>query len=315
MWNNIPPANTSLNKFECLMNHRGHLERLAQTKKVINNKKPKTPSTFKRKIKNPGIRMEKALKILYENKIISDRMEEIKKKRSPYSPSLNIPSACPAFELIGYHRLKINKVIFTENCKLYKRFTFTKPTLNADKLNQEYQYNKYLEYNISQNKNRINPNLGFIEFQKFNKRLLTQNSSLTKKRRKKLNLDFDNIYANSKRIYNINKEYRIPNLTNNNIENNNVNCLNNIDIEDNNNNIVINENSNDNRSFKDNIKIKRPSSCKPNIIVINREIQDNSKVFNSDNIFNNSIKTHRTKPASGKTRTNGSYSTNIMTSP
>ena len=313
MWNNIPPANTNLNKFECLMNHRGHLERLAQTRKVINNKKPKTPSTFKRKIKNPGIRMERALKVLYENKIISDRMEEIKKKKSPYSPSLNIPSSCPAFELLGYHRLKINKVIFTENCKLYKRFTFTKPTLNTEKLNQEYQYNKYLENNISKNKNRINPNLGFIEFEKFNKRLLTQNLSLTRKRRKKMNLNIDNIYENSKRIYNIKKEYIMPNLSSYNIKNNNVNRLSNIDEE--NNNIIINENSDDNRSFKDNIKMKRPSSCKPNIIVINREIQENSKVFNSDNMLNNSFKTHRTKPASGKTRTNGSYSTNIMTSP
>ena len=44
MWNNIPPANTNMNKFECLMAHKGHLERLAQARKVINNKKPKTPS-------------------------------------------------------------------------------------------------------------------------------------------------------------------------------------------------------------------------------------------------------------------------------
>lgn len=307
MWNNIPPANTNLNKFECLMNHKGHLERLAQTSKVINNKKPKTPTFFKRKIRGPGIRMERCLKILYENKIISNRMEEIKKKKSPYSPSLNIPSQCPAFELLGYHRLKINKVIAKENNKLYKRFTFAKPTLNIDKLDQEYNYNKYLENNISKNKNRINPNLDFIEFEKFNKRILTHNSTFSRKRRKK-NLNLDNINENSKRIYNIRKEYIIPNLTCN--YNNKNNDLNNIEFDDNNYN-----DSNDAKSSKENNKLKRPNSCKPNIIVINREIQDNSKVFNSDYLYNSSNKTYKTKPASGKTRTNGSYSTNILTSP
>ena len=45
MWNNIPPANTKMNKFECLMVHKGHLERLAQARKVINTKKG-TPMAF-----------------------------------------------------------------------------------------------------------------------------------------------------------------------------------------------------------------------------------------------------------------------------
>ena len=307
MWNNIPPANTSLNKFECLMNHKGHLERLAQTTAVINNKTPKTPSFLKRKIRDAGVRMERYLKILYENKIISNRMEEISKKKSPYSPSLNIPSQCPAFELLGYHRLKINKVIDRENNKLYKRFTFTKPTLNSDKLNQEYKYNKYLEYNISKNKNRINPNLDFIEFEKFNRRLLTQHLTLSKKRRKR-NIKLENIEENSKRLFNNKKDYIIPNLTTN--FQNRTNILSNTEFEDN----VFN-NSNEMKSFKKNDSLKRPNSCKPNIIVINREIQDNSKVFNSDYLFNNSNKRHKSKPGSGKTRTNGSYSTNIMTSP
>ena len=87
--------------------------------------------------------------------------------------------------------------------------------------------------------------------------------------------------------------------------------------------LTMNQNNNDewikNTDYsnisKEKSKIKRPNSCKPNIIVINREIQDNSKVFNSDYLFNNSNKRHKSKPASGKTRTNGSYSTNILTSP
>lgn len=70
---------------------------------------------------------------------------------------------------------KKNRVIKKENNKLYKRFTFTRPTLNAEKFNQEYQYYQYLEGNISQNKNRVNPNLDFIEFEKFNKRIKNYN--------------------------------------------------------------------------------------------------------------------------------------------
>ena len=167
MWNNIPPANTSMNKFECLMTHKGHLERLAQIKKVVNTKKPKVPSFLSKGIRNPGITKERELKIQYENKIIFDRMYEIRKHFSPYSAELNIPSKCPAYELLSYHRLKKNRVIRKENNKLYKRFTFTKPTLNAEKFNQEYQYYQYLESNISQNKNRVNPNLDFINDTKF----------------------------------------------------------------------------------------------------------------------------------------------------
>ena len=79
MWNNIPPANTNMNKFECLMVHKGHLERLAQITKVVNTKKPKIPSFLSKGIRDPGIRKEKELKVRYENKIIFDRMYEIRK--------------------------------------------------------------------------------------------------------------------------------------------------------------------------------------------------------------------------------------------
>ena len=65
MWNNIPPANTSMNKFECLMAHKGHLERLAQITKVINTKKPKVPSFLLKGQRNPGITREREIKIQY----------------------------------------------------------------------------------------------------------------------------------------------------------------------------------------------------------------------------------------------------------
>ena len=303
MWNNTPPANSNMNKFECLMAHKGHLERLAQINKVINTKKPKIPSFLSKGIRNQGIIKERELKIQYENKVLFDRMYEIRKKYSPYSACLNVPSFCPAYELLSYHRLKKNKVITKENCKLYKRFTFTKPTLNVDKLNKEYQYKQYLESNISQNKNRVNPNLDFIEFEKFNKRIKNYNSSL-KKTIRKININLDNILQNSKSLYDKNKEVVMPNLTTNynnkNIEwfsNNQTEIDDDIDID-----------------IKEKLKQKRPNSSKPTAIVINREIQDDSKIFNSEYLGNYSYKTNRNKPVSGKTRTNGSYSTNIMTS-
>ena len=306
MWNNIPPANTNMNKFECLMMHKGHLERLAQARKVINTKKPKTPSFYLKGFKNVGIRKERALKIQYENKVLFDRMCEITKKYSPYSACLNIPSQCPAYELLSYHRLKKNNVLTTENNKLYKRFTFTKPTLNTDRLNKEYQYNKYLENNISQNKNRVNPNLDFIEFSKFNKRIRNFSSTF-RKNINNVNLNLDNSLRNSKSLYEINRDIIIPSLTTNNNQKNNIEWFNKTEndtnIEDN--NLI---------DFKEKLNVKRPNSSKPTAIIINREIQNSSNVFNSDFIGNSSYKTHRNKPASGKTRTNGSYSTNIMTS-
>ena len=306
MWNNIPPANTKMNKFECLMVHKGHLERLAQARKVINTKKPKIPSFLLKGIRNQGIAKEREMKIQYENRVLFNRMYEINKHFSPYSKNLNIPSHCPAYELLSYHRLKKNRIIKVENNKLYKRFNFTKPTLTADKLNQEYEYNQYLESNISQNKNRVNPNLAFVDYEKFNKRIKNINSASTKHNRK-IMINLDKSLQNSKNILdNINsKSELMPSLTNYNYKQNMEWISNITDNEP-----IINNNI----DFKERIKQKRPHSSKPTAIVINREFINDSKVFNSEQLGNNSNKLNRNKPASGKTRTNGSYSTNIMTS-
>ena len=306
MWNNIPPANTKMNKFECLMVHKGHLERLAQARKVINTKKPKIPSFLLKGIRNQGIAKEREMKIQYENRVLFNRMYEINKHFSPYSKNLNIPSHCPAYELLSYHRLKKNRIIKVENNKLYKRFNFAKPTLTADKLNQEYEYNQYLESNISQNKNRINPNLAFVDYEKFNKRIKNINSASTKHNRK-IMINLDKSLQNSKNILdNINsKSELMPSLTNYNYKQNMEWISNITDNEP-----IINNNI----DFKERIKQKRPHSSKPTAIVINREFINDSKVFNSEQLGNNSNKLNRNKPASGKTRTNGSYSTNIMTS-
>ena len=306
MWNNIPPANTKMNKFECLMVHKGHLERLAQARKVINTKKPKIPSFLLKGIRNQGIAKEREMKIQYENRVLFNRMYEISKNFSPYSKNLNIPSHCPAYELLSYHRLKKNRIIKVENNKLYKRFNFAKPTLTADKLNQEYEYNQYLESNISQNKNRVNPNLAFVDYEKFNKRIKNINSASTKHNRK-IMINLDKSLQNSKNILdNINsKSELMPSLTNYNYKQNMEWISNITDNEP-----IINNNI----DFKERIKQKRPHSSKPTAIVINREFINDSKVFNSKQLGNNSNKLNRNKPASGKTRTNGSYSTNIMTS-
>lgn len=306
MWNNIPPANTKMNKFECLMVHKGHLERLAQARKVINTKKPKIPSFLLKGIRNQGIAKEREMKIQYENRVLFNRMYEISKNFSPYSKNLNIPSHCPAYELLSYHRLKKNRIIKVENNKLYKRFNFAKPTLTADKLNQEYEYNQYLESNISQNKNRVNPNLAFVDYEKFNKRIKNINSASTKHNRK-IMINLDKSLQNSKNILdNINsKSELMPSLTNYNYKQNMEWISNITDNEP-----IINNNI----DFKERIKQKRPHSSKPTAIVINREFINDSKDFNSEQLGNNSNKLNRNKPASGKTRTNGSYSTNIMTS-
>ena len=306
MWNNIPPANTKMNKFECLMVHKGHLERLAQARKVINTKKPKIPSFLLKGIRNQGIAKEREMKIQYENRVLFNRMYEINKHFSPYSKNLNIPSHCPAYELLSYHRLKKNRIIKVENNKLYKRFNFAKPTLTADKLNQEYEYNQYLESNISQNKNRVNPNLAFVDYEKFNKRIKNINSASTKHNRR-IMINLDKSLQNSKNILdNINsKSELMPSLTNYNYKQNMEWISNITDNEP-----IINNNI----DVKERIKQKRPHSSKPTAIVINREFINDSKVFNSEQLGNNSNKLNRNKPASGKTRTNGSYSTNIMTS-
>ena len=298
MWNNITHGNTNMNRFERLMEHKGHLERLAQIKKVINTKNPKKPSFISKKMINPGSRMERALKIYYENQIIFNRMYDIRNKTSPYSACMNVPSKCPAFELLTHHRLRKNFTLKAENEKLYKRFTFARPTYNVQKLADDYEYSKYLEKNISQNKNRINPNLDFVSFEKFNEKI--RNRSFYRKIKKKLKVDNislnNNSFEKAPSCYN-SKKSLVPSLT----MNHNLN-------DD------LMKNSVFDSNFQEKSKIKRPNSCRPNI-VINREIQEPFEILNNEPGYNISRKTCKTKPASGKTRTNGSYSTNVFTSP
>lgn len=298
MWNNITHGNTNMNRFERLMEHKGHLERLAQAKNVINTKNPKIPSFISKKMINPGNRMERALKIHYENQVIYNRMYGIRNKTSPYSACINMPAKCPAYELLTYHRLKKNVEIKSENNKLHKRFTFAKPTYKTNDLEKEYEYSKYIRNNISKNRNRANPNLDFVSFEKFNN--IIRNRSFYGKINKEIknNNSLNYSFEKSNTFYNSKKN--LSNLVNN--HNQNEEWFNNIDFE------------NDNNIEKP--KRKRPNSSKPNI-KINREIEETSQIY-SEPGFNVSYKTQKTKPLSGKARTNAtnvSYSTNVLTTP
>ena len=306
MWNNTTHGNTNMNRFERLMEHKGHLERLAQIKTVLNTKTPKTPSFISKKMIKPVVRLERALKIHHDNQVIFNRMYEIKTKNSPYSACMNIPSKCPAYELFGHHRSRKKEIIKTENNKLYKRFTSARPTYNLEKLAKEYEYSKYLEKIISQNNNRGNPNLDFVSFGTFNQKI--RSFSFYKNINNKLICDIDLNNKGRKRprsSYSSKKIFK-PSLTLN---------PNNMKEEWFTKTDYDNSKSNNN-TISDKPKLQRPHSCKPKI-VINREIENNSDIFNSEQVFNISHKIHRNyrnKPSSGKTRTNGSYSTNVMTS-
>ena len=308
MWNNITHGNTNMNRFERLMEHKGHLERLAQTKNVIDTKNPKIPSFITKKMIDPGNRMERALKIHYENQVIYNRMYEIRNKTSPYSACMNIPSKCPAYELLTYHRLKKNNVLKTENGKLFKRFTYARPTYNANNFERQYAYNKYIGQNISQNRNRTNPNLDFVSFEKFNKKIRSRSFyGKINRKIKSHNNSFNASLERSNTCYSSRKflpsETKIRFIHNDQNEE----WFKDADFEN-----------------KNNIgkpKLKRPNSCRPNII-ISREPQDLSDNLSSEPYYNTSYnishKTFGNKPASGKARTNhtnGSYSTNVLTTP
>ena len=280
MWH-LTSGNTNMTRFERFMEHRGHLERLAQIKTGINNKQPKTPSFIAKGMINPGSRMERALKIKYENQVIYNRMYDLLNRLSPYNRLKTKPSKCPAYELLTYHRLRKNLDIKIENNKLHKRYVSAKPTYVTNKLKKEYKYCQYLEKNISENRNRANPNIEFIGFKKFNQNIINCNKFIKNRSNSSLNnsLDqFGSYYSTKASAFS--------------------NCK-------------------DDGWFKGNSKIskkkkfKRPNSCKPNIAV-SKDIQEQSELY-TEQFNNTSAKSFKTKPTSGKTRTNGSASTNVVT--
>ncbi len=300
MWN-LVSGNSNMNKFERLMNHKGHLERLAQSKKTINTKKPKTPSFFAKKKINTGSRLERAIKILYENKVLFGKMYEIHNKMSPYSAKMNLPSKCPAFVSLPNQKYREKVVISNENKKLFKRLAYVKSSYNILRLANDYNYKQYLENNISKNNNRTNPNLNYITYENFNKRI--RSKSFINKTKKKWNNFKKNslkgcVGQNSCKIifYNHYDDWAKTYENNNN----------------NNTNGISNEISN--RNSKKRLKLRRPNSCRNNIFGKNIQIQENSNILSCDTGYSVSHSNYKNKPSSSKTRTNISYSTNAITS-
>ena len=298
MWNLIS-GNTNMNKFERLMNHKGHLERLAQSKKTINTKKPKTPSFFAKKKINAGLRLERALKILYENKVLFGKMYDIHNKMSPYSAKINLPSKCPAFVSLPNQKYREKVAISNENKKLFNRLAYAKSSYNILRLANDYKYNQYLENNISKNNNRTNPNLNYITYENFNKRI--RSKSFIDKTKKKL--------------YNCKKNSLKGHIGQNSCKTLFYNYYDDMakTYENNNNsNGINNEISNGNN--KKRLKLRRPNSCRNYIFGKNIQIQENSNILSCDTGYSVSHSNYKNKPNSSKTRTNVSYSTKAITS-
>lgn len=329
----ISQVNTNMNKYERFMEHKGHLERLAQIRTGIDTKAPKLPSFLAKKFIDPGVRMEKNRQINYENRVIYNRMCDIHNHTSPYSACMNIPSKCPAYELLTYHRLKKQDDIHSENGKLHKKFVFSKPTYSHSKMNEEYKYIEYLEKNISENVNRINPNLDFVTYKKFDNNLQKEKNKKNKSNRNQSykNNNYYNKNQSANRTFDMNNfPKNHQNLNNMKMGNNNLNINDlpnynsnkyntlNISVEEkykscyskpteSYNNYINNKNNCSNKYRN------RPNSCKPSI-AISREIQEPSEYL-SKCINTNSNISYKTKPSSSKTRTNGSDSTNVLTMP
>ena len=98
-------------------------------------------------------------------------MHELSTKPSPYSPCMNIPSRCPAFDrnAIEFKKRKNQSDITNSNKKLRKRFQSAKPTYNTKQMMKESSYNDYLKHNISNF--TINPNIKYATYNQFKKNL------------------------------------------------------------------------------------------------------------------------------------------------
>lgn len=171
MWN-VTFTNPNLNKWHRLLEHKGHLERMTLAKKMIDDSKPDQPKFFKNGAANIASKREWKRKINLDNIILYNKMYELSVHPSPYNKILNKPTPCPAFQKMSYNQWRKAKDLEIENRKLKKRFTSAKPSLNAKKLDYEYNnYNTYLSNNIKKGKGEKNPNLGFVTWTAFKKNL------------------------------------------------------------------------------------------------------------------------------------------------
>lgn len=170
MWN-LKYGNSHMNEWEKYNLHRQHLERLTQTRTTIDDTVPLKPSFLQTRSKKEQMKKEEENKISYENRVLFNKMNELKYKPSPYSKNALIPARCPAFEKeknLYHKRIKYNTIV-TDNRKLRERFQSAKPTYRTRDFLNDHNYSNYLKSNIS-NKT-ANPNLKFCTFTGFKKKL------------------------------------------------------------------------------------------------------------------------------------------------
>jgi hypothetical protein len=171
MWN-VTYTNPNLNKWHRLLEHKGHLERMTLAKKMIDNSKPNQPKFFKNGAANIASKREWKRKINIDNSLLYKKMHELSIHPSPYNKILNEPTPCPAFQRMNYNKWRKAKDLEIENKKLKKRFTSAKPSVNSRKLDNEFNhYTTYLSNNIKKGKGEKNPNIDFITWDTYKKRL------------------------------------------------------------------------------------------------------------------------------------------------
>lgn len=170
MWN-IIYTNTTCNNFNRLMEHRGHLERIALAKKMIDTKTPNQPKFFKEGACKKAMKREFNRQIDIDNNLLYKKMYEIKIHPSPYSKCMNLKIECPAFESLTYNKMKRERDIQKENGKLKKRLISARPAYNTKRYLDDYKYTSYIEKNISKNAKQRNPNLNFTTYNGFKNNL------------------------------------------------------------------------------------------------------------------------------------------------
>ena len=133
MWN-VTYTNLKLNKRLRLMEHKGHLARIAAAKTMINDSQPEF---FKKRPVSVRPNHELKRKIDLENKLMYNKILKLSIQPSRYNITLNKPiHFFPSFNSTKYNKLRKEKDIEIENKKLIKRFNTAKSSLNITRLEE-----------------------------------------------------------------------------------------------------------------------------------------------------------------------------------
>ena len=164
-------TNTNCNNWNRLMEHRGHLERIALAKKMIDTKTPNQPKFFKEAACKKAMKKEFNRQIDIDNNLLYKKMYELKVHHSPYAKELNPTHPCPAFESLSYNKWRRQKEIEKENGKFKNRLLSAKTAYKTQKYLDDYKYSEYLQKNISKGAKERNPNLNFTTYNGFRNNL------------------------------------------------------------------------------------------------------------------------------------------------